>query len=102
MTLETASDLASFFDTDTHGTAITYTPSGGSGTSINVIFNNEYQLVDEGDVGVSATLPVITCRTSDVSSVAIDDTFLIGSTTYKAQIIRPDGTGVTEIQLQEQ
>ena len=102
MTLETASDLASFFDTDTHGTVVTYTPSGGSGTSINVIFNNEYLMIDEGETGVSSTLPVITCRTSDVSSVAIDDTFLIGSTTYKAKIIRPDGTGVTEIQLQEQ
>ena len=102
MTLETASDLASFFDTDTHGTAITYTPSGGSGTSINVIFNNEYQLVDEGDVGVSATLPVITCRTSDVPSIQMDDTFLISSVTYKAKIIRPDGTGVTEIQLEQQ
>ena len=63
MTLETASDLASFFDTDTHGTAVTYTPSGGSGTSINVIFNNEYLMIDEGETGVSSTLPVITCRT---------------------------------------
>ena len=102
MALESASDLANFFDTDAHGTAVTYTPAGGSGTSINVIFNNEYQLVDEGDVGVSATLPVITCRTSDVPSIQMDDTFLISSVTYKAKVIRPDGTGVTEIQLEEQ
>ena len=89
MTLETASDLASFFDTDTHGTAITFTPSGGSASTIDVIFNNEYVLVDEGDVGVSATVPVITCRTADVPSVAINDTFVINSVTYKSKIIRP-------------
>ena len=102
MTLETASDLANFFDTDAHGPAVTYTPSGGSGTSINVIFNNEYVLVDDGETGVSSTLPVITCRTSDVPSIQMDDTFLISSVTYKAKIIRPDGTGVTEIQLEQQ
>ena len=102
MTLETASDLSSFFDTDSHGSVATYTPSGGTGSSVNVIFNNEYVLVDEGDVGVNSTLPVITCKTSDVSSIAIDDSFVIDSVTYKAKIIRPDGTGVTEIQLEKQ
>ncbi len=102
MALESASDLASFFDTDGHGSVASYTPSGGSASSINVIFNNEYVLIDEGDVGVNSTLPVITCRTTDVSSVAIDDSFVISAVTYKAKIIRPDGTGVTEIQLEEQ
>jgi hypothetical protein len=102
MALETASDLASFFDTDSHGSVATYTPSGGSASSINVIFNNEYILVDEGEVGVNSTIPVITCRTSDVSSVAMNDTFVIDSVTYKSKIIRPDGTGVTEIQLEKQ
>ena len=102
MALESASDLASFFDTDAHGTAVTYTPAGDSGTSINIIFNNEYVLIDEGDVGVSGTVPVLTCRSSDIPSIAVDDTFLISSTTYKAKVIRPDGTGITEIQLEAQ
>ena len=102
MALESASDLANFFDTDAHGTAVTYTPAGGSGKTINVIFNNEYLLIEEGETGVSSTLPVVTCRSSDVSGISIDDTFLISSTTYKAKVIRPDGTGVTEIQLEEQ
>ena len=102
MSLETASDLASYFDPNTLGEAVTYTPAGGSGSSINAIFNNEYVLIPDGEVGVNATQPVVTCVSSDVSGIAIDDTFLINSVTYKAKVIRPDGTGVTEIQLEEQ
>ena len=102
MALESATDLANFFDTDAHGVAVTYTPAGGSGKTINVIFNNEYLLIEEGETGVSSTLPVVTCRSSDVSGISIDDTFLISSTTYKAKVIRPDGTGVSEIQLEQQ
>ena len=41
MALETAQDLAGFFDTDAHGETATITING-SGSSISVIFNNEY------------------------------------------------------------
>lgn len=102
MPLETSSDLDAFFDTDTHGVSVSYTPSGGSSSSINGILNNEYQLVDAGEVGVEAQVPVLTVKTSDVSAVAHGDTFVISSTTYKAVNIRPDGTGITEIMLEEQ
>ena len=102
MALESASDLASFFDTDAHGTSVTYTPSGGSASTINGILNNEFELVDVGDVGVESEIPILTCRTSDVSSVAQGDTFVIDSVTYKSVIIRPDGTGITEIVLEKQ
>ena len=102
MALESATDLANFFDTDTHGTSVTYTPAGGSESTINGILNNEFELVDVGDTGVESSMPVLTCRTSDVSSVAQGDSFVIDSTTYQSVIIRPDGTGITEIVLEEQ
>ena len=102
MALESATDLANFFDTDAHGVAVTYTPAGGSSKTVNVIFENQYILVDEGEVGVNATIPVVTCKSSDVSGIAVDDTFLIDSVTYKVKVIRPDGTGVSEIQLEQQ
>ena len=102
MALESATDLAGFFDTSTHGSEVTYTPDGGSASTINGILNNEFELVDVGETGVESSMPVLTCRTSDVSSVAQGDTFVIDSTTYKSVIIRPDGTGITEIVLEAQ
>ncbi len=102
MALETASDLAGFFDTNAHGTACTFTPSGGSASTINGILNNEFQLIDVGETGVESTMPVLTVRSSDVSGVAHGDDFTINSIDYKAVVIRPDGTGITEIQLEAQ
>tara|TARA_R100000808_G_scaffold24841_1_gene58699 strand:+ start:2478 stop:2786 length:309 start_codon:yes stop_codon:yes gene_type:complete len=102
MALESTADLNAFFDTDAHGSTVTYTPSGGSASTINGILNNEFELVDIGDVGVESNIPILTVKTSDVSSVAQGDTFVIDSVTYKSVIIRPDGTGITEIVLEKQ
>jgi len=102
MALETASDLSAFFDTDAHGVSATFTPSGGSASTINVIFNNEYELIDVGGVGVESSAPVVTCKSSDLTGIAQGDQFVISSITYKARIVRPDGTGITEIVLEKQ
>ena len=102
MALESTADLNAFFDTDANGSTVTYTPSGGSASTINGILNNEFELVDIGDVGVESNIPILTVKTSDVSSVAQGDTFVIDSVTYKSVIIRPDGTGITEIVLEKQ
>ena len=102
MTLETTSDLNAFFDTDTHGTTVTFTPNGGSSSTINGIFNNEYELVDIGEHGVESSIPLLTVKSSDVTNISQGDAFTINSVSYKAVVIRPDGTGVTEIQLEAQ
>jgi len=102
MALETASDLASFFDTDAHGTSLSFTPDGGSTSTINGIFNNEYELIDVGENGVESTVPILTVRSSDVPGLVQGDSFVIDSVTYKSVIVRPDGTGITEIQLEKQ
>ena len=102
MALETATDLLGFFDTNAHGTSLTYTPSGGSASTIKGIINDEFQLVDVGEVGVESSMPVLTVRSSDVSGIAQGDDFTIDSVNYKSKIIRPDGTGITEIVLQKQ
>ena len=102
MALETSSDLNAFFDTSAHGSSVTYTPSGGSASTINGILNNEYELVDVGDVGVENQVPILTVKSSDVPTIAQGDTFVIDSTTYKSVIVRPDGTGITEIVLEKQ
>ena len=70
-------DLAEFFDVDEHAQAASYTPSGGSASSITVIFRNEFYLEDGGTVGVETTQPVITVQTSKVPGIAHGDVIAI-------------------------
>ena len=93
MAIESASDLAGYFDTDAVGVTATYTPSGGSGSSISVILNREFVAVEaNGTVGVESYSPVVHCRLSDVSSIGHGDTFLIDSTTYTVVEVEKDVT----------
>ena len=98
MALET---LADFFDVDEHAQAASYTPSGGSASSITVIFRNEFYLEDSG-VGVETTQPVITVQTSKVPGIAHGDVIAISGINYNVIGIRPDGTGISEIALEKQ
>jgi len=94
-------DLAEFFDVDEHAQAASYTPSGGSASSITVIFRNEFYLEDAG-VGVETTQPVITVETSKVPGIAHGDVIAISGINYNVIGIRPDGTGISEIALEKQ
>jgi len=102
MVLETASDLAGYFDTDAHGTAATITING-SGSSIDVIFNKEYFAIDPGlGMEVEGTQPVATGRSSDMTNVEIGDTITISSVTYNIINVQPDGVGTTTLILEQQ
>jgi len=102
MVLETAADLAGFFDTDAHGVSATIT-IGGSSSTINVILNKEYFAIDPGlGIDVEGTQPVVTGRTSDMSGVDNEDTITIDSITYNIVSTQPDGTGVTALVLEQQ
>jgi len=95
-------ELAEFFEVDEHGTAANYTPSGGSASSITVIFRHDYYLEDVGNVGVETQQAVITVQTSKVSGIAHGDLIEIDSTNYNVVGVRPDGTGISEIVLEAQ
>ena len=69
-------DLAEFFDVDEHAQAASYTPSGGSASSISVIFRNEFYLEDgchSGNLfdflGIDSTL---FCGATGPSGVNVD------------------------------
>ena len=94
--------LAEFFEVDEHGTAANYTPSGGSASSITVIFRHDYYLEDVGNVGVETQQAVITVQTSKVPGIAHGDLIEIDSTNYNVVGVRPDGTGISEIVLEAQ
>ena len=84
------------------GVDATYTPDGGSPSTIKTIFLNEYYSVDAGSVGMEMSQPIAVIRTADAPNVAHNDTFVISAVTYKAVNVRPDGTGMTEVALEEQ
>jgi len=84
------------------GVNCTYTPSGGSPSTIKTIFLNEYYSVDAGTVGMEMSQPIAVIRTADAPNVAHNDTFVVNSVTYKSVNVRPDGTGMTEVALEQQ
>ena len=101
MGVESDTERAVLFSTSDFGQVATYTPSGGSGSSINGIFDNGYGLVDLGGrVGVTTGDPSFVCRTSDVSSAVEGDALVMGSTNYTIRDVIDDGTGMTTLMLE--
>lgn len=101
MPVETADDreilLADF------GETALYTPIGGTQTSIVGIFDNAYEAVDAGGtVPVAVTQPHFTCRTADVASAQDGDSIVIRGVTYIIRVVMGDGTGITDLILEEQ
>jgi len=103
MAVETADDRAIFLNTDDFGVAASYTPAGGSATTVNGIFDNEYFETDAGgEVAFALQQPMFHCRTADVASAAEGDAITISGTDYIVRNVRPDGTGMTMLMLEEQ
>ena len=102
MVLESAADLAGFFSTDAHGVSATITINGTAST-IDVILNKEFFAIDPGvAVEIDGTTPVVTGASSDMSGVDNLDTISISGITYNIVNVMPDGTGVTQLTLEEQ
>ena len=59
MTIESADDLSDFFLTDDFGVAASYTPDGGSASTVNVLFDNPFNSVplDTGERDVESNTP---------------------------------------------
>ncbi len=101
MAVEGDTERAIFFSSDDFGSAATYTPSGGSASTINGIFDKDYALAAIGDgVGVGSNDPRFICRTSDVSSAANGDAIVVNSVTYTVRNVEDDGTGITTLELE--
>jgi len=109
-------DFDAFINAD-HGGAgekVTYTPTGGSASSINVILNQEYVDIDTGSVSVQGYKPTAYAKTSDIPNIAINDTITAPSlktldgtvyktaTNYKVVNYENDNTGFTALLLEVQ
>ena len=104
MAIEFEEDILSILNVDDFAVSATLTAFDASSQSVIVgIFDNETIPVDSGGfVPVHEEQPRFTCRTSDLSTLAENDTLLISGVTYKIKAWVHDGTGVTTLQLEKQ
>ena len=100
MAIETDADLAELFSTDEHGTAGTFTPDGGSASTVNGIFGNVYFDIPAGETGIEGKQSSFMCRSSDITDAAHGDSLVVSGTTYTVRGVQPDGTGVTTLILE--
>jgi hypothetical protein len=95
MTIETEiqDDLSVFTDED-FGVDVVF----GAAT-VKAIFHNEYESIPLFSGEVESRNPYIEGRASDFPNIAHDSIVTIGGVAYKAKEIKPDGTGMTVIEL---
>ena len=81
--VESATDLSEFFDTDEFGLAASYTVTGGSAVRVNGVFDEGHVAVDVGgQVQVANVAPQFQCAMSDVSSAEKCDAITVNSLVY--------------------
>lgn len=103
MAVESADDRSYFVAIDDFGVAATYTPAGGSASTVNGVFDNDFVEVDTGgSVTFAQQQATFMCRTADVSSAAEGDAITISGENYIVRIVQPDGTGMTNLILELQ
>ena len=102
MAVESAADLAAFFDMGEFAVQVSWQSAAGS-AQLPAIFDAEHLAVSGlGEVAVSSAAPQIVCRAADLpADAAQGDTVTVDAATYAVRDIRPDGTGVVTVLLEE-
>jgi hypothetical protein len=102
MAVESSDDRADFLNTSDFGLAGTYTPNGGSASTVNGFFDKPSSSIplDTGEVDVDSNTPTFLCETSDVSSAASGDTLTVSSVGYTVIGVQEDGQGMTNLVLE--
>ena len=78
--------------------AALHTHPGGSET-INIIFDQQRELMHEGNLTVTTSEPSIMLKTFDMTNVSRESVFKIDGVDYNVFEIQPDDKGVTIIIL---
>lgn len=77
--------------------------NGKGRKTVKGIFDSEYTEIDVGGtIGFQSTSPRFVCKTSDLCDVRDADSLTIDGDLYLIRVMQPDGTGMTEIQLEKQ
>lgn len=102
MPVETSLDILDFFGLDDFADAATYTPVGGSASTIQGIFDNPQASRNATDLmDVTIPAPQFVCRTADVPNAADGDAIVIRSVAYTVRVSLNDGTGVSTLILEK-
>lgn len=103
MAIPLEADLDAILNKDEFATEVTYTPTGGSASTIFGIFDKPIVPVDAGGfVDVHEEQPRLACKTTSVPNIAYDDTMVISSVTYKVRAWQHNGVGLSNIFLERQ
>jgi|DEB0MinimDraft_10_1074344.scaffolds.fasta_scaffold204171_1 hypothetical protein len=105
MPVETLDDRRTMIED--FGVEVSYVPLSGDSATFKGIFDNEHSLEDVGgSVAFSVVQPRLTCVTADVSAVVEGDVLRVpvdgSEIEYVIRVAMPDGTGITELQLEKQ
>lgn len=96
-------DLSPFFDTAGFAVAGSWTPAAGGGPfSLDVIFENGYNENQIGDANVAGREVMVWARDDQLAQgtgIKRNDVLTINAITYKVAEIKPDGTGVSLLNL---
>lgn len=102
MGVESAADILDFFEVDDFADVATYTPVGGTGVSVNGIFDEPQASRNATDLmDITIPSPQFVCRTADVPAAADGDQIIIRSTAYTVRVVLTDGTGVSTLILEK-
>lgn len=77
------------------GEPTSYTSAAGVTGTPNGIFDEQYQLVDEGHAGVSSSGPAVFYREAELPADPKTDTptIVIGGVAYEVAVVKKDGHG---------
>lgn len=102
MPVESSADILDFFELDDFADAATYTPMGGSASTVLGIFDNPQASRNATDlIDVTIPAPQFVCRTADVPNAADGDAIVIRSVSYLVRVSLNDGTGVSTLLLEK-
>ena len=96
-------DLSAVFSTTTPGSySSTYTPNGGLATTVVVLMDqDEAEPPELDEISVISMATNIRVKSSDVPNLNFGDAFTINSVSYTVREYFNDGTGITNIKLEE-
>lgn len=95
MPVETAADLAAFFDEAEFAVEAAFTPAGGSSSTVSVILDEGDSRADPGGAGYVGARRVARVRKSEVATARRGDSLEVDGTTYevgKAMLDQATGT----------
>lgn len=76
-------------------------PATWNGTTVNGIFDNEFELAELGDISVEGTAPAFQCPSAKVVGIAQGNPFTVKGGNYKVVREQPDGTGWSIVILED-